>query len=288
MERQQQIVRLPDAHQLPALVVRGATGFARRHKYIAGSYLLGLVVLLFFGSGTQLTMEQRLKYNRIMSEIDIQAEYDASNDYWKARNAYYATKGWFTCDSLCQRNKERMHGAERILNDIRREGQARMSDAKAVAGLTSEIAVEEVKDSFWQYFFAGKQFAKRQSMWDALFIGMRQMTRGRDETWIEYGLKVLMQVLLNFSLGLLIALLMFVLGLWNIVRSYQPNPIVAVVFFVCASCAAFSFVASYLFAVYGAAATGVYAVFKLAETSARQQIAAQQRQQRVYNRPHYD
>jgi len=288
MEGQQQIARLPDATELPVLVVRSATTFARRHKYIAGSYLLGIVVLLFFGSGTQLTMQQRLEYNRIMSEIDLQAEYDASNDYWKARNAYYATKGWFTCDSLCQRNKERMLKAEVILNDIRREGQARMSDAKSVAGLWSEVGVEEAKDSFWQYFFAGKQFAKRQSMWDALFIGMRQMTRGRDETFIEYGLKVLMQVLLNFSLGLLMALLMFVLGLWNIVRSYQPSPVVAVIFFVGASCAAFSFVVSYLLAVYGAAATGVYAVLKLAETSARQQIAAQQRQQRVYDRPHYE
>jgi hypothetical protein len=57
--------------------------------------------------------------------IDLQAEYDASGDYYHARNAYYATKGWFfSCDALCQRNQERMHRAERVLQDIRAECQA--------------------------------------------------------------------------------------------------------------------------------------------------------------------
>jgi len=181
-----------------------------------------------------------------------------------------------------------MEKAERHLTEIRREGEARMSDAKAVAGVFSEVAVDEVKDSFWQNFFAGKTFAKRQSMWDAMFIGIRSMSRHRDESWIEFGLKVLMQVLLNFSVGLLMALVMFIIGLWSIVRSYQPNPLVAVLFFVGAAAAGFSFVTTYLLAVYSAAAGGVYGVVKLAETTARAQIADQRRQQRVYNRPHYE
>ena len=163
-----------------------------------------------------------------------------------------------------------------------------MSDAKAIAGLWSEVGVGEVKDSFWQYFAQGKQFAKRQTMWDALFMGIRSMSRGREESWVEFGIRILMQILLNFSIGLVMALVMFVLGLWTIVRSYQPNPIVAVVFFVGATCAAFSMVATYLLAVYGAAATGVYGVLKLGETTARQRIAEQQRQQRMHHRPHYE
>ena len=47
---------------------------------------------------------------------------------------------------------------------------ARMSDAKSVAGLFSEVGVGEVTDSFWGYFASGKQFAKRQSMWDAMWV----------------------------------------------------------------------------------------------------------------------
>ena len=145
--------------------------------------------MLFVGSGTRLTMQQQSNYNRIMSTINVQAEYDATDDYWKARQMYQATKGWFTCDGLCQRHKARMERAEMNLKAIRQEGAARMADAKQSVGLLSEIGVGEVKDSFFTYLYQGKQFAKRQSMWDALFIGIRTMTRGRDESMLEYGLK---------------------------------------------------------------------------------------------------
>ena len=157
---------LPEPADLGQLVVRGATNFARRHKVITGGYLLGIVVLLFFTSGAKLTYDQRQEYSRIMKTIDLQAEYDASSDFWAAQQAYRATKGWFSCDGLCQRNKRRMEDAEYRLTRIREEGQARMSDAKSVAGLFSEVGVDEVQDSFWSYFNSGKAFAKRQTMWD--------------------------------------------------------------------------------------------------------------------------
>jgi hypothetical protein len=45
-----------------------------------------------------------------------------------------------------------------------------------------------------------------------MFMAMRSMTRRRDEQWIEFGLRVLMNVLLNFSIGLAMALVMFIIG----------------------------------------------------------------------------
>ena len=187
----QQVVRLPEPDQMGRLVLRGVGQFARRNKVITGAYLLGWIFLLFVGSGTRLTMSQQREYTRIMNTIDVQAEYDATSEYWERRRIYQASQGWFwTCnDRYCQQNKARYEQAERTLNAIRAEGQARMSDAKQSAGLLSEVGVGEAKDSFWQYLYQGKEFAKRQSMWDALFIGIRQMTRGRDETWIEFGIK---------------------------------------------------------------------------------------------------
>jgi len=196
-----QLARLPEPGDVGQLVVTGAKNFAKRHKFITGSYLLGLAVILFIGSGTQLTYQQRQQYNRIMDTIDLQAEFDASQNYWQARQAYQATKGWFSCDGICQRNKRRMEDSERVLKDVRREGEARMSDAKALAGLTSEVGVEEMKESFWQYFTAGKQFAKRQSMWDMMFMAMRSIgRRHRDESTAEYVLKIGMNILINFSM----------------------------------------------------------------------------------------
>ena len=187
---QQQIVRLPEPTELGGLVVRNVTTFARRNKAVTGFYLLGWLFLIFVGSGTRLTMQQQATYNRIMKTIDVQAEYDATEDYWKAKQLYHASQGWFwSCDGTCQRHKARMERAEAALNAIRKEGEARMRDAKHSVGVLSEVGVGEMKDVFWQYLMQGKQFAKRQSMWDALFIGIGQIARGRDETMLEYGLK---------------------------------------------------------------------------------------------------
>ncbi|CAJ1950624.1 unnamed protein product [Cylindrotheca closterium] len=285
--RQQQIVGLPEPSDLGRMIIRGVPRFAKRHKVISGSYIIGILTILLIGSGTKLNLDQRREYNSIMQTIDLQAEFDASQDFFIADSAYRASKGWFTCDGLCQRNKKRMEESKHRLDLIRKEGEARMSDAKSVAGLFSEVGVGEVQESFWGYFASGKQFAKRQSMWDAMFMSFRSMRR--DEKFVEYALNVLMQVLVNFSMGLVMALVLFVIGLWSIVRSYQSNPLVAVVFFVAAACAAFSFVATYLIAIYGAAAGGVYGVLKVAETNARaQRIQGRQRQQYMGNRPHYD
>jgi len=202
-----------------------------------------------------------------MNTIDQRAEYEASQNYAQTYQAYRYSKGWFSCDSLCKRNKLRMDGSKATLEEIRKEGYKRMSDAKSVAGVFSEIGVEEMSDSFWEYFGAGKRFAKRQSMWDALFMGIRSM--GRDESMIEYALRFLLQVLINFSLGLIGALFVFIFGLWSIVKSYQPSPVTAMIAFVGVSCSAFAFVSTYLFVLYGAAAGGLYGVAKVVESNAR-------------------
>jgi hypothetical protein len=286
--------------------------------------VLGLLVING-GSGRTLTKAEQRQYDAILNSIDLQAEFDATEQYRMALWRYQSTKGWFwSCDSLCQRHKRQMERAKQTLDAIRAEGNARMRDAKRIAGLSSDIAVQEMIDSFWQYFAAGKQFAKRQTGWDIMWMTIRSMTtpRGRDEAWAEYIIKILMHVLINFTMGLLSALVFFVLGLWNILKSYQPNPIVAVLVFLAAASAASTFVATYsksngavsgvlcclflfclvshsiwnsdsffssflkllVMALFGAAAGGLYGMAKLAETSARQRIAADQRRQRL----HYD
>ena len=97
----------------------------------------GLLLLLIFGGGGRpLTTQQAAQYNSIMNSIDLQAEYAASDDYWRARQAYQATKGWFwSCDPLCQRNHARMKSAERALQEIRAEGAARTSMPSPLRGV---------------------------------------------------------------------------------------------------------------------------------------------------------
>lgn len=132
--------------------------------------------------------------------------------------------------------------------------------------------------------------SRTQSMFDFMFMGFRRM--GRDESFVEFALKMLIQVLINFSMGLIMAFFIFVFGLWSIVKSYQPNPITAVIYFVSAACAAFAFVSTYLLVLYGAAAGSVYGAAKLAESQRRLEGGRGYGQQRVQygyggNRPHY-
>jgi len=285
-QRPQQQVALPSVPEMGQIVVKGITKFAKKNKVISTSYIFGILFLLLIGSGTKLSYEQTRQYNNIMNTIDLEAEFAASNRYAIAVQNYRATKGWFSCDYTCKRNKKQMEDAERVLEGIRNEGYARMSDAKSVAGIFSEVGVGEVKDSFWQYFQAGKKFAKRQSMWDMMFMGIRKM--GRDESMMEYAMKLLIQVLINFSMGMIGAFFIFVFGLWSIVRSYQPNPITALAFLIGASCAAFAFVSTYLFAIFGVAAGGVFGVAKVAEANARIQMDPGRQRQNVRERPHWE
>jgi hypothetical protein len=58
----------------------------------------------------------------------------------------YDSMGWFSCDHMCQRNKKRMEHAEAVLEDVRLEGDARMSDAI---------------HSFWQYCYGARYRTRR-------------------------------------------------------------------------------------------------------------------------------
>jgi hypothetical protein len=157
---------------LSSLALTSVKSFARRHKVLTASYLYGLssllLLILLGGSGIKLSLDQRREYDAIMNTVDLRAEYDAATSYHAAYARYYHAKGWLSCDAHCQHYKRISERKKREWDEIRAEGNARMSDAKGVAGLWSEVGIDEVKDSFWGYFRGGKDFARRQSMWDAM------------------------------------------------------------------------------------------------------------------------
>jgi len=296
-QNQEEIITAISAGSFGTLALSTATSFAKRHKVISISYLYGItsiIILILAGGGTKLTIDQHRQYTRIMNTVDLQAEYTASDHYHSAYANYYHSKGWISCDAHCQHYKKIMEKRKYEWDEVKAEGNARMSDAKNVAGIFSEVGVGEVTDSFWEYFASGKRFAKRQSMWDAMFMGMRSM--GRDESMPEFLLKMLMQVLINFSMGLIMALFIFIFGLWSVIQTYQPNPLTGLFFFVTAGCTAFAFVATYLLALYGAAAGGVYTMVKMAEANGGRLEGGRRRgggsinaqgYRQPQNRPHY-
>jgi hypothetical protein len=70
-------------------------------------------------------------------------------------SAYYASSGWFSCDSACARLKARHDSLKADLDLARAAGYELVADAKSQAGIFSEMGVGEVRDSFWAYFSKG-------------------------------------------------------------------------------------------------------------------------------------
>ena len=224
--------------------------------------------MVFLSGGIALTAQQVQGYNKILATIDTEKEYDQSQNYHAANSAYRATKGWFwQCDDLCTRNYNRMSIEKAKLDEIRTEGYAILSEAKSQAGIFSTTGVEEVKSSFWAYFNKGATFAKRQTMYDAIFSGFRSMSR--NESTSEYLMKMVMQAMFNFSIGLLICLVTFTLGLYSIIKSYQPDTITGLVFFFCAFAGAFATVTTVIGAMFGTVGGGAFMVAKAVEAQQR-------------------
>lgn len=84
---------------------------------------------------------------------------------------FRGSKGWFTCDKRCQLYKIDYDIANNELKYQQSEEQRIIADAKSNVGIFSSFGVEEARDMFWRRFSDGKNFAKRQTMWDAMFMG---------------------------------------------------------------------------------------------------------------------
>jgi len=151
---------------------------------------------------------------------------------------------------------------------LKAENQATERQAKAKVGVFSTFAVQEVRDLFWSTFAKGQGFAKRSSWWDMIFMGLQW---GRDEEIWAVILRWIFQLLLNFTIGLFGALVAFLWYLWDIISSYEPNPLTGMLMFFLAAVTAMSMCATYLLALYGSVAGTVYTVAKVAADNARLQ-----------------
>lgn len=89
----------------------------------------------------------------------------------------------------------------------------------------------------------------------------------RDDTMLDYALKLVMHVLINFSIGLIGALYVCIFGVLSIINSYQADPITAL--FLLLGRAGFAFISTYLFALFGTTAGGMYGVAKVIDSNAR-------------------
>jgi len=247
-------------------LINVGVNFAKRNVLTMTLWLVGLI-LLNFATGIKVTEEQAADYNKIMSSVDQDGQDKAERIMFQRQQEYYQSKGFFSCDSLCQGKKEKLNAATMKVNQLKAAHASIEREAKSKVGIFSEYGVEETRQLFWGMFSKGKEFGKRQSMWDMLFMGIGAM--GRDESIVEFAIRFVINFLFNFTIGLCGALIGFFWYLWGVIQSYDPNFFTAASFFFLAAVCGASMVATYLFALYGAAAGSAFVIGKAAINHAR-------------------
>jgi len=276
---------LPD---VSTLMISAGMRFLKRNKVATGLWVCGMLVVLF-GAGHAVTQEQETEFQQIMSKVDFRRMDAVEKEVQKYEHLYYQTKGIFSCDEICSENYNKYKEAQQRFAAIERDIASVQSEAKAKVGIFSEYGVQEVRDLFWAQLQGGKDFARRSSWYDFIFMSIGSM--GRDEGLLEFALRFLINMLLNFTFGLIGALIGFYYFLWGVISSYQTDFLVAFAFFMVASIAATSFVASYLIGLYAAAAGSVYTAAKIGggyiQLADRQRRTAQQEYLRYQQRQQY-
>ncbi|CAN0443553.1 unnamed protein product, partial [Scytosiphon promiscuus] len=79
--------------------------------------------------------------------------------------------------------------------------------------------------------------------------------------------RIAFRFVVNLTMGLFMAVFQFLFGVWNVIWSYQPDPISSLAFAAMASLGAISLLATWLLGMAAVGVTGIYAVGKIAETA---------------------
>lgn len=91
------------------MFTQGAVRLAKKHYVISSMWVAGLIILTFF-RGLTVPDENLTKYNQAVKSIDFNKLYRLQNDAWVAEEQFRHSKGWFSCDHVCQVGPERFVG----------------------------------------------------------------------------------------------------------------------------------------------------------------------------------
>lgn len=164
-----------------------------RVKVSLSLWSLGLS-LLFLVPGLTPSSDALTLYNSALPHwSDIDAEQKALFEYRDANRQYEESRGWFwSCDASCQSLKLDMLERKAAYEGARARVQAAATEARGHLGIWSTHGVEKAKEVFWGSFNNAMGAAKRSSVFDFIFYGLRAQLR--DEGFAEFALKMVFRV----------------------------------------------------------------------------------------------
>jgi hypothetical protein len=146
---------------------------AKKHPAISLTWVAGLL-LSVFATGLTPSPDAVQRYEQKMEHVSASTD-DLLNAQYEcdSRQAEYrASKGWlFQCHSVCRENKELAAEACTEMTRLQREYNKQVAGAKGHLGVFSTAGVSEARDLFWAKAAGGQAYARRATLYDAIFAG---------------------------------------------------------------------------------------------------------------------
>jgi len=255
-----------------ALVIGTVTGVVKKRPVGVSIWLLGLL-LAAAAKGFAVDDQTRESYQITLQqaeEVDNNELAKALRAYQRADEQHYNSKGWFwACNMKCQQNLDKANMAKQDVARVQKKRDGIMTEARKEVGIWSVYGVQDVRNAFWSAWKSGKDFAARYTMMDAMFMAFRS---SREESMAQMAMKLVMQYIINLTMGLIGAFFYFIYNVYYLVISYGESALSGLAFFLLVLVAGMSTVGTYLFAIYGTVAGGgLYLVKQAAKQAALEQ-----------------
>ncbi|KAL3157429.1 hypothetical protein ABBQ32_011899 [Trebouxia sp. C0010 RCD-2024] len=269
------VVQLPD---LSDSLWRAISGY-RPHRYprstgIFALWLFGLFAVFLSPAPVKVTQEKLDRYAQLVTQAqgDPKVRTMTEQRLWEATMYTEEAKVWFwrfrsPHSEIVKQRLAKQYVAQSALDKLNKQRAALMSEAKSQLGLWSDAGVEESKQTFWKSFEAGKVFGRRQTLWDAIVT----VIAGQERNAMGMLVKVVFSALVNFTIGMVSSVFVFVFKLPWIVADYKPGWVSGTAFFMVALTGAVSVITAFLGALYGTSAAGIYAAVSLVNANSRLQ-----------------
>eukprot|EP00444_Apocalathium_aciculiferum_P009521 CAMPEP_0183387120 /NCGR_PEP_ID=MMETSP0370-20130417/2919_1 /TAXON_ID=268820 /ORGANISM="Peridinium aciculiferum, Strain PAER-2" /LENGTH=319 /DNA_ID=CAMNT_0025565611 /DNA_START=92 /DNA_END=1049 /DNA_ORIENTATION=+ len=251
-----------------ALVVSTATGFVKKRPVTVSVWVLGLL-LAAFANGFAVSELQEESYSIALGnaqEVDQKELSKALANLRRAEDKHYSVKGWFwSCDDRCMAAKDKVAMAQSEVARVQEKRDMFLREARREVGIWSVFGIRDIRSSFWRAWQAGKDMAARWTMFDAMFV----MFNSREESMMSTVLQLVLQYIMNLTVGLVGACFYFAYNVYTLIVSYGEPALSGIAFFLLVMVAGVSLVGTYLMAIYGTVAGGgLFLVKQAAKTAA--------------------
>lgn len=269
------VVQTPD---LSSWLWRAVSDY-RPRKYpratgILALWLFGLFAVFLSPAPVKITPEKLARFDQLVAQAqgDPQVRALTEQKLWEASMYTEEAKVWFwrfrsPHNEIVRERLAKQSVAQAALDKLNKQRAAIMSEAKSQLGLWSDAGIEESKETFWKSFEAGKVFGRRQTLWDAIVT----VIAGQERNAMSLLLKVVFSALVNFTVGMVSSIFVFIFKLPWILVDYKAGWISGLAFFMVAITGAISVVTGFLAALYGTSAAGLYAAVSLVNANSRLQ-----------------